>query len=94
MKDTASANILMSVLTRFEDPSLKIDAIVALGKIGEPRCGPILKALRNDPDGGVAFTAAEIYRSLFGEDDKHDEPAILPEAPVGDDTVPERRLKR
>jgi hypothetical protein len=94
MKDTASANILMSVLTRFEDPSLKIDAMVALGKIGETRCGPILKTLRNDPDGGVAFTAAEIYRSLFGEDDKHGESPALPEAPVGDDTVPERRLKR
>jgi hypothetical protein len=93
MKDAGSSDILMSMLARSDDPALKIEIMIALGKIKELRCRQILGPLRNDPDGGVAFTATEIYRTLFGNDEEN-KPNAPPQAPLGDDTMPERRLKR
>jgi hypothetical protein len=96
MDDKAAANILMSILSRFEEPALKIEVIVALGKMKESRSRAVLSTLRNDPDSGVSFTATEVYRSLFGIDDEESGPTSLPmteEDPIGN-TVPERRLGR
>ena len=92
MKDNASANILISILGRLEEPPLKIETIIALGKMNDTRCGPTLKALRDDPDGGVAFTAAEVYRTLFGDSTPEAKPSMT-EDPVSE-TVPERRIGR
>jgi len=90
MKDNASANILISILGRLEEPPLKIEAMIALGKMQDTRCGPAVKALQNDPDGGVAFTAAEVYRTLFGGGAPQSAPATA-EDPVSE-TVPERTI--
>ncbi|MDR0331711.1 MAG: hypothetical protein LBH93_08400, partial [Chitinispirillales bacterium] len=89
MKDEPAANILISMLNRMEEPALKIETIIALGKLKNTTCGPILLKLREDPDGGVAFTAEEVYRSLFG-----DGAAVpMPESNL-ENTVPERRINR
>lgn len=96
MGDKAAANILISILNRFEDPSLKTETMIALGKLRETRARQSLSRLRNDQDAGVAFTAAEVYRSLFGTEDEQAGPRSMPvveEDPIGN-TVPERRLGR
>ena len=93
MKDNASANILISILGRLEEPPLKIDAMIALGKMKDTRCGPTLKALQSDPDGGVAFTAAEVYRTLFGDAAPPQSAPATTEDPISE-TVPERSIGR
>jgi len=92
MKDNSAANILVSILGRLEEPQLKIESMIALGKMQDTRCGPALNALRNDPDGGVSFTAAEVYRTLFG-DEKPASAPITTDDPASE-TVPERRIGR
>jgi hypothetical protein len=94
MKDQPAANILMSILNRMEEPSLKIETIIALGKIKDPRCRQLLSALRRDPDGGVAFTAEEVYRSMFGSEETAPPPPSLSPPFEEEESVPERRLNR
>ncbi|MDR2692876.1 MAG: HEAT repeat domain-containing protein [Chitinispirillales bacterium] len=97
MKDQPAANILMSLLNRMEEPSLKIETIIALGKIKDPRCRQLLSTLRHDPDGGVAFTAEEVYRAMFGKEETPPPPPPPPsQSPPfeTEETVPERRLNR
>ncbi|MDR2577839.1 MAG: HEAT repeat domain-containing protein [Chitinispirillales bacterium] len=94
--DRSASNILMSILERFEEPALKIETMIALGKLGETRARPMLSRLRNDPDSGVAFTAREVHRSMFGTEDEDAGSRSIPvseEDPIGE-TVPERRLGR
>jgi hypothetical protein len=94
MRDQPAVNILMSILTRMEEPSLKIETIIALGKIKDPRCRQLLSTMRRDPDGGVAFTAEEVYRSMFGnEETPPPPPSVSPPFEV-EQTVPERRLNK
>jgi len=90
--DKSASNILISILNRFEEPSLKTETIITLGKLRETRARDVLLKLRGDQDGGVAFAAAEVYRSLFGaeEEMRRQVPSFV-EEPV-DNTVPERRL--
>jgi hypothetical protein len=92
--DRSASNILISILNRFEEPSIKIEAMITLGKLREARARPVLLRLRGDRDGGVAFTAAEVYRSLFGAETAAEagrQQVPIAEDPV-DNTVPERRL--
>jgi len=94
MGDKAAANILISILNRFEEPALKIETIIALGKLKEPRARLVLLRLKDDQDGGVSFTAGEVYRTLFGaEDQAGPSMPVVEEDPLGN-TVPERRLGR
>jgi len=94
MKDQQAANILMSILNRMEEPSLKIETIIALGKIKDPRCRQLLSTLRHDPDGGVAFTAEEVYRAMFGKEETPAPPPSQSPPFETDETVPERRLNK
>jgi len=94
MKDQPAANILMSILNRMEEPSLKIETIIALGKIKDPRCRQLLSNLRKDPDGGVAFTAEEVYRAMFGKEETPPPPPSQSPPFEADETVPERRLNK
>jgi len=100
MEDRSASAILISMLQRFEEPTLKIEIIIALGKLKETRSQEALKALRDDNDSAVAFTATEIYRKLFGEDEL-DFSTLLEssaESTVKEEdsellkTVPERRI--
>ncbi len=94
MKDQPAANILMSILNRMEEPSLKIETIIALGKIKDPRCRQLLSSLRQDPDGGVAFTAEEVYRAMFGKEETPPPPPSQSPPFETEETVPERRLNK
>jgi len=94
MKDQQAANILMSILNRMEEPSLKIETIIALGKIKDPRCRQLLSTLRHDPDGGVAFTAEEVYRAMFGKEETPPPPPSQSPPFEREETVPERRLNK
>ena len=98
MGDYAAANILISILERFEEPALKIETIITLGKlkVTEARCRAILAKLRGDPDAGVAFTANEVYNALFINESLGSGKTTMPivdEEHIGD-AVPERRLGR
>jgi hypothetical protein len=94
MKDQPAANILMSILNRMEEPALKIETIIALGKIKDPRCRQLLSTLRKDPDGGVAFTAEEVYRAMFGKEETAPPPPSQSPPFEVEETVPERRLNK
>ncbi|MDR0305873.1 MAG: HEAT repeat domain-containing protein [Chitinispirillales bacterium] len=89
--DRSSSAILVSMLSRFEEPELKIEIMIALGKLKETRSRDALKTLREDSDTAVAFTASEVYRALFGDDEKTDEviDSVVEEEHL---TVPEKRI--
>jgi len=103
MGDRSASAILISMLQRFEEPTLKIEIIIALGKLKETRSQDAIKALREDNDSAVALTAKEIYRTLFGGDEL-DFSTLLESSPsessgadaaVEEDvirSVPERRI--
>jgi len=92
--DQAASNILISILNRFEEPALKIETMIALGKLKETRCREILAKLRSDPDAGVSFTASEVYNAMFAAEEAEAGKKTMPiidEENIGD-AVPERRL--
>ena len=100
MEDRSASPILISMLQRFEEPTLKIEVMIALGKLKETRSRDAIKALREDSDSAVALTAAEIYRTLFGGDEL-DFSTLLeePSSANGEDSelmksVPERRISQ
>jgi len=101
MGDRSASAILISMLQRFEEPTLKIEIMIALGKLKETRSQDALKALREDNNSAVAFTAAEIYKTLFGEEEldfstllesSPESAGVSAEEEEAVKTVPERRI--
>ncbi len=64
MKATGASSVLMNALSRSQDPGLRVDIIIALGKLRELRAQYILEQLCNDPDDAVAMTAQEILNGF------------------------------
>lgn len=64
LRDRSAADILIGVLERPGDPAMKIEAIIALGKMEETGAADVLKKLVDDSDNGVAFTALEVLKEL------------------------------
>jgi hypothetical protein len=89
MRDKAASNILISILGRFEEPTLKIETMVALGKMKEERAGPMLLQLKNDQNRGVAFAAREAHNLIFGSETGEETGPLM-----DDNIIPERRLGR
>ncbi|MCL2183636.1 MAG: hypothetical protein FWB85_09235 [Chitinispirillia bacterium] len=90
--DKSASNILLSILNRFEEPAIKIQTMITLGKLQETRARDALIKLRGDQDGGVAFTAAEVYRGLFGTEDDPARDMLKAVEDQMHNTVPERRI--
>jgi HEAT repeats len=64
---TGASDILLDVLSQSEDPDIKIEVLIALGKMKETRAVYVMEQLANDPIDVVAFTAQEVLQKLVKE---------------------------
>jgi hypothetical protein len=64
MGGTGASDALLDVLSQSEDPDIKIEILIALGKIKETRALYVIEQLANDPVDVVAFTAQEVLMKL------------------------------
>jgi hypothetical protein len=62
--NAGASDILLDVLSQTQDPEIKIEILIALGKMKETRAEYVLEQLANDPVDEVAFTAQEVLRKL------------------------------
>ncbi|MFW6244380.1 MAG: HEAT repeat domain-containing protein [Fibrobacterota bacterium] len=96
LKDRNAVGILIGLLERPGNAAMKIEAMIALGKMEESGAADVLKKLVDDSDNGVAFTALEILKELkrvTGDEESPDsapEPVTeVPERPVSPDVSPD-----
>lgn len=61
-KDASDA--LLSILGSEEDPQIKIEALIALGKIRETKALYLIEQLAHDPNDAVALTAREVLEQI------------------------------
>ncbi len=59
-----ASDVLLEILGRSKDPEIRIEALIALGKMNETRAGYLMQVLTADPNDAVAFTATEVLREL------------------------------
>ena len=64
---SGASDILLDVLSQSEDPDIKIEILIALGKMKETRAVYVMEQLANDPTDVVAFTAQEVLQKLARE---------------------------
>ena len=67
MGGTGASDVLLDVLSQSEDPEIKIEILIALGKQKETRAIYVMEQLANDPVDVVAFTAQEVLMKLVRE---------------------------
>ncbi len=65
--NTASSDVLLNVLARTKDPDIKIEILIALGKLKETRAMYLLEQLANSPNDAIAITAQEVLLRLSEE---------------------------
>jgi hypothetical protein len=64
---SAAADALIEILSQTYVPEIKIDALIALGKLKDVRAGFLIQQLTSDPNDAVAFTAMEVLQKLEKE---------------------------
>jgi hypothetical protein len=67
MGGTGASDALLDVLSQSEDPDVKIEILIALGKTKETRALFVMEQLANDPIDVVAFTAQEVLTRIVKE---------------------------
>ena len=67
MGGTGASDALLDVLSQSEDPDIKIEILIALGKMKETRALYVMEQLANDPTDVVAFTAQEVLARFVKE---------------------------
>lgn len=67
IKSAASADALIEILSQVHIPEIKIEALIALGKLKEVRAAFLMQQLASDPNDAVAFTAMEVLQKLEKE---------------------------
>jgi hypothetical protein len=65
--NAGASDILLDVLSQTQDPEIKIEILISLGKMKETRAEYVLEQLANDPIDEVAFTAQQVLRKLSKE---------------------------
>ncbi|MDO5575624.1 MAG: HEAT repeat domain-containing protein [Fibrobacter sp.] len=92
-----AADLVMDILDRVNMRDLKIEAIIALGKLKETRAIPMIQQLTGDTDEAVAFTASEVLKKIIKEagivlEPSETVPNFIPEQKIGSgdsDIIPE-----
>ena len=86
----SASDILIEILSRSYDPEMKIEALIALGKLKETRAVFLMQQLESDPNDGVSFTASEVLQKLQKETgivltkgDTATQPSSIPETKIG-----------
>lgn len=65
--NTASSDILLDVLAKTADPDIKIEILIALGKLKETRAMYLIEQLANSPNDAIAITAQDVLLRLSKE---------------------------
>ena len=88
----AAADVLLEILAQAGTPEMKIEALIALGKVKETRAVYLMQQLANDPNDAVSFTASEVLQKLEKETgvslikaDDTEEMTVVPERKIGGD---------
>ena len=85
-----AADLLIELLGQAQSAEMKIELLIALGKLKETRAVYLMQQLTNDPHDAVAFAAAEILQKLEKETGiKFSKPAGAPPPPA---SIPERKI--
>ncbi len=92
-----ASDVLIDVLSKDEDPRIKIEVLIALGKIRETEAMYLMEQLANSPNDAVALTAQEVLGKLERETGvkvsrdlrmRRISTEEEPESVIGDDVVP------
>jgi hypothetical protein len=67
MSGVGALDALLDVLNQTEDPGIKIEILISLGKMKETRAIYVMEQFANDPEDAVAFTAQEVLMRLVRE---------------------------
>jgi hypothetical protein len=59
-----ASELLVEMLARSADPAIKIETMIALGKLGETRAMYLMQQMAGDPDDAVALTAQDVLKRL------------------------------
>jgi hypothetical protein len=100
MGGTGASDVLLDVLSQSEDPGIKIEILIALGKLKETRAVYVMEQLANDPIDVVAFTAQEVLMKLVREkgillspDFKMRAVSMPEQTVIKDEKIPLQRMK-
>ncbi len=63
----AASDILLDLIGQTDDPDLKVEILIALGKMKETRAMYLMEQLANDPNEAVALTAQDVLSRLSQE---------------------------
>lgn len=65
--NSASSDVLLNVLAQTNDPDVKIEILIALGKMKETRAMYLMEQLANSPNDAIAITAQDVLLRLSEE---------------------------
>lgn len=65
--NSEASDVLLDVLAQTGDPDVKVEILIALGKMKETRAMYLIEQLANDPNDAVAITAQEVLLKLAEE---------------------------
>jgi hypothetical protein len=87
---SAAADALIDILSQTSIPEIKIEALIALGKLKDIRAAFLIQQLSSDPNDAVAFTAAEVLQKLEKETGVPLSSVRKPGIP--DNSIPENKI--
>ncbi|MBD3419973.1 MAG: hypothetical protein GF398_07650 [Chitinivibrionales bacterium] len=67
IRNKAASDVLLTVLSRESDPGIRIEILIALGKMRDTQAMYMMEQLANDADDAVALTAQEVLFKLEKE---------------------------
>jgi hypothetical protein len=90
----SASDVLIDALSRTNDPDVKVEILIALGKMKETRTMYLMEQLANDPNDAVALTAQEVLMRLVDETGARYSEGFSPRVVqmASEDTIPERKL--
>jgi hypothetical protein len=95
IKSPSSSDILLDILNQSQDPEIKIEIIIALGKIKETRAQYVFEQLANDPVDEVAYTAQKVLIKLATETGIKLSPQLnFRKIDISDSVIKERKIEK
>jgi len=92
----SASDVLLDVLAASGDPDLKIEILIALGKMKETRAMYLMEQLANDPNDAIALTAQEVLRQLSEQTGARISPSLKMrevEEQQESDVIPEEKIR-
>lgn len=93
MGNRIASESLINLLAKTDDPDVKIEIIIALGKMRETRVMYLLEQLANDPNDAIAITAQEVLLRLAEETGARISPNLsMRRISSVSDSIPEKKI--